>query len=105
MVARSTTGFGGFYRAFGLPDGTYGVRTPGIPGYLGELYLDVDCPLGTCNPFAGLPVTIAGSNIVTGIDLALNQGTFDIPTVGETGLVVLSLLLLGLGVLLLRRQG
>lgn len=50
----------GFFSYPGLGPGTYFVRTEDT-GLLDELWQDIPCPQGQCNPAAGTPVVISGT--------------------------------------------
>lgn len=60
-----------------LPRGAYGVETEGWPEaseYVDQLYDDVPCFLGRCDPAAGTPVMVASGSTTAGIEIALPRG-------------------------------
>lgn len=63
----------GSYSSFdGLPDGDYIVLAFNAQGYVDELYPDVPCVQGLCNPAAGQIVTVVAGIPIHGIDFSLS---------------------------------
>lgn len=64
----------GIYTVGGLAAGAYFATTDNDSGYLDELYDDLPCVYGECDPTAGTPIAVAASMTTTGIDFALPYG-------------------------------
>ena len=73
LVSTAFTDASGNYFTFGLPSGTYYVRTRNNSGYRDELYNDVPCTFGGCSPLGGAPVTVTAALPTTGINFSLDQ--------------------------------
>jgi len=73
-IATATTDAGGAYRAQGLADGRYFVRTRNTRSLVDEVFEDISCTPGPCIPGAGEPVDLAGG-IVPDIDFELAPGS------------------------------
>ncbi len=77
------TNTNGEYISPDLPSGTYYVLTENDNEFIDELYDDIPCYQGYCDPASGTPVVV-NENTVTGIDLALN------PTGSISGQIITS---------------
>ena len=64
-VGSASAGGGGAYAFFGLPDGTYYVRTANTGGYLDELFDGIPCPGGSCSVTSGTPVVATAGATAT----------------------------------------
>jgi 5-hydroxyisourate hydrolase-like protein (transthyretin family) len=71
FAGSGTTNPDGSYVALGLPTGTYYATVSGGPGFLGQVYRNVDC--GTSCPPAqdGTPLNVTAGATTAGIDFAL----------------------------------
>jgi hypothetical protein len=68
-----TNSSGDYISRYGLPTGTYFVRTSNWDGYLNELYDDLPCP-GWCEDQAGTPVSVTQGVDTPNIDFGLVKG-------------------------------
>jgi hypothetical protein len=66
--------FWGNYTAGGLPAGTYHVTTDNDTGYLDELYENLPCTWGGCDPTTGTPIVVSTGMNTTGVDFGLAPG-------------------------------
>lgn len=58
-----------------LSDGNYYVRTFNSPQYyIDQLFSNIPCPAGVCDPTAGSPIAVTAGSIHTGVDFALAPG-------------------------------
>ncbi len=65
----------GNYTSFGLPAGTYYVRTGNGIGLVDELYNNITCLANfSCPATSGTPVTVTGVATTTGVNFALSPG-------------------------------
>jgi hypothetical protein len=64
----------GLYEVVGLPPGSYFVRADPTWPYLDEVFDDVPCYDGGCDPTTGTPVPVALGTTTTGIDLSVPRG-------------------------------
>ncbi|MDY7092550.1 MAG: carboxypeptidase regulatory-like domain-containing protein [Acidobacteriota bacterium] len=84
----TSTGADGRYRFFGLPQGTYYLRTFANFFWADELYGGQFCPQadGTCDVTEGVPILLtAPGSVVENIDLALAEGGRITGTVRSAG--------------------
>ena len=70
----------GFYRAGGLPAGTYYVRTNDYSQFFNELYDGIPCQ-PNCDPATGTPITVGLDETIEEIDFALERLGFVTGTV------------------------
>ena len=65
----------GNYRVGGLETGTYYARTDLYysSDWIEELYDDIPCPNGNCNPVTGTPIDVTLGDTVSGTDFALDR--------------------------------
>lgn len=70
----SGTSASGHYRVMSLAAGTYYIATRSDPPYLNEIFNDIACPTGNCNPLLGEPVTVAAGTETAGIHFVLAYG-------------------------------
>lgn len=68
-----STGAAGNYFVGSLDPGTYFVHTDDAGFYRDELYDDLPCPYGDCNPAAGDPVVVTAGATTSGVDFALDR--------------------------------
>ena len=54
--------------------GSYFAVTSNDQGYVDELYSNIPCPGGTCDPTAGTPITVTGGLSTAGRDFGLSVG-------------------------------
>ncbi len=83
----ATTDDAGEYQADGLEAGSYAAKTD-ADDHLDELYDDIPCPRGYCDPADGTPIPVEVDAITPGIDFALDRlgaiaGTVTDATTGE----------------------
>ncbi len=71
---RGTTDPAGKYTIAGLETGTYRVRVNSFSDYLPEVYDDLPCPRGACDPAIGHGVEVSLGSVTPGIDFALDLG-------------------------------
>ncbi len=64
----------GVYTVDSLSAGTYFASTDNLAGYLDELYDDLPCVHGWCDPVTGTPIAVATAMTTTGIDFSLELG-------------------------------
>jgi hypothetical protein len=64
----------GVYSVGGLAAGTFFASTHNYSGHLDELYDDLPCFAGGCDPVAGSPIAVAAGLTTTGVDFALAYG-------------------------------
>jgi len=74
FVSAGTTDAAGNYTATGLATGTYYAVTENYLGYLDELYDDLPCFGGACDPSTGTPISVTDGSTTSGIDFALDLG-------------------------------
>ncbi len=74
FVGEAVTDADGSYMVPGLPTGDYVIYTSNPQGYLPEVYDDVRCDTGYCEPTDGTSIPVIAGAITSGIDLALNRG-------------------------------
>jgi hypothetical protein len=72
-IGVSTVQTGGAYEVKGLATGTYFVVAK-VSQYNTELYQDLSCPLGSCDPTTGTPVSVTVGVVTAGIDFQLTPG-------------------------------
>ncbi|HEY3383909.1 MAG TPA: carboxypeptidase regulatory-like domain-containing protein [Vicinamibacterales bacterium] len=72
LLTTGTTNGAGFYRATGIPAGTYFARTTNSKGYVDVLYPGTAC--GTCIVTKGTPLAVTAGNDTGGIDFTLPVG-------------------------------
>lgn len=70
----SDNGHWGIYTVGGLPAGIYHATTDNNSGYQDELYDDLPCTGGQCEPTSGTPIAVAAGMNTTGIDFDLVLG-------------------------------
>ncbi len=68
----TTVNASGKYSFVGLSSGTYFVTASEF-GFRNELYDDLPCPGGSCDPTTGTPVVVDPGETVAGIDFALDR--------------------------------
>jgi protocatechuate 3,4-dioxygenase beta subunit len=74
LVTTTYSASNGTYQADGLDAGTYfAVADSYYNPYDIELYNDLPCPSGSCNPTAGTPIPVALGAVATGIDFGLSR--------------------------------
>lgn len=90
QVGSALTDNGGDYLIGGLPSGSYFAVTDTFGDYFDELYDDIPCPNGACDPTAGTPILVDENDDATGIDFILSlDGPSDTPRLTEhSGLIV-----------------
>jgi len=71
----------GEYTVGGLPPGNYFVTTRNFYGFADELYDDLPCPFGACDPTTGTPILVALDSTTAGIDFELAGGCVETETV------------------------
>jgi hypothetical protein len=64
----------GLYEVVGLPPGSYFVTADPAWPHLGELFDDVPCYDGGCDPITGTPVPVALGATTAGVNLAVPRG-------------------------------
>src|SRR5207237_825302 len=64
----------GNYAVGGLPTGNYFAVTGNYSGYVDELYNNIICPRGNCDPTTGTPIAVTVSNNTPGINFPLDFG-------------------------------
>ncbi|MCP3956468.1 MAG: hypothetical protein GY719_01305 [bacterium] len=64
----------GNYTIAGLAAGTYYVQVSSASEYVAEVYDDLPCPRGECDPTDGEPVQVSLGSVTAGIDFALDLG-------------------------------
>jgi 5-hydroxyisourate hydrolase-like protein (transthyretin family) len=64
----------GTYKLEGLPTGNYFVETYNYENYLDELYDNIPCNEGFCNPLDGTPIAVTTGQDTPGINFALDHG-------------------------------
>jgi hypothetical protein len=69
----------------GLSPGTYYAYTSNWDGYLDELYDNLPCAGGACEPTTGTPITVTAGANTPGIDFALAAGGRITGTITEDG--------------------
>jgi len=74
----------GSYAGTGLDAGPYFLRTNYFDGYLDELYDDLPCPNGVCDPTTGTPVVVGSGDTVGGVNFDLGPGGSIAGTVTES---------------------
>ena len=63
----------GDYTTYGaLITGDYFALTDNYANYIDELYDDIPCPLGNCDPTTGTPISVTSGSNTPGIDFALD---------------------------------
>ncbi len=70
FVTDALTAFDGSYEIIGLPAGNYFVLARAT-GYALELYDDLPCPDGLCDPTSGTPVPVSLGAVTAGVDFVL----------------------------------
>lgn len=65
---------GSYITPWGLPNGNYYVVTRNWVGYFDEIYDNEPCPLISCKPTSGTPVTVTAGFTTDGIDISLIPG-------------------------------
>jgi len=66
--------YGRYTPELGYPSGDYYVRTRNDRGLVDELYDDIPCPGGACDPTTGTPIAVTIGEVTDGVDLALDPG-------------------------------
>jgi hypothetical protein len=69
----------GSYLVEGLATGAYFLRTVDpnhLAPYLAEVYLNLPCLPGVCNPLSGSPVAVLSGAVTSGIDFVLDRGDY-----------------------------
>jgi len=69
-----TTDAGGAYQITDMPAGTYFGLTFNYQGYLDELYDNIPCTGGRCDPTTGSPIAVVNGQETPGIDFELDLG-------------------------------
>jgi putative Ig domain-containing protein/carboxypeptidase family protein len=64
----------GTYKLEGLPTGNYFVETYNYENYVDELYDNIPCAQGYCNPLSGTPISVTTGQDTPGINFALDHG-------------------------------
>lgn len=64
----------GNYQVGGLLTGNYFVVTSNYEGYIDELFDNIPCFHGNCDPTSGDPVSVIAGSTTSGIDFALDAG-------------------------------
>jgi hypothetical protein len=77
-VKRAVSSSTGAWTAYVTP-GTYYVRSDPYQGVVQQLYKDLPCPRGTCDPRTGVPIPVSGST--TGIAFSLPACSGRPPTI------------------------
>ncbi len=74
LVESESTSYNGTYEVAGLAPGTYFVstRSAETDGFIDELYGDLPCPFGRCDPTTGDPVEVDLHSPTAGIDFVLD---------------------------------
>ena len=73
VVANAATNASGNYTLGpGLPAGTYFARTNNVPGYINEIYNNIECM--TCNQTSGTPIAVTIGATTSGINFTLAPG-------------------------------
>jgi hypothetical protein len=73
-VAYAFSNNDGTYKLEGLPTGSYFVETYNYENYVDELYDNIPCNQGLCNPLDGTPVAVTTAQDTPGINFALDKG-------------------------------
>lgn len=73
-AAWTGTDWYGDYFGGGLPTGNYFVVTANYQGYTDELYDNIPCPDGNCDPLAGTPIPVVTGAETPDIDFQLSSG-------------------------------
>lgn len=73
-VAVGVTDASGNYRTGGVVTGTYYVGTNQDVGYVDEVYNNIPCINGNCDPRVGMPLSVTLGETVSGIDFVLEVG-------------------------------
>jgi hypothetical protein len=74
IVAYGFTDGSGNYQIGGLLTGTYFVLTSNYWGYIDELYDNIQCFKGNCDPTTGKSISVTQGSTTPGIDFALDAG-------------------------------
>ena len=72
FVASGTTNAIGDYAVEDLAPGSYFASTSNSDGFIDELFPDIPCPEGACDPTAGTPIEAALDTVTSGIDFVLD---------------------------------
>ena len=64
----------GFYTIFGLPAGTYYLRTLNNFEYIDQLYSGIQCAFQNCAPTSGSPVTVTNGATTPNINFTMQRG-------------------------------
>jgi hypothetical protein len=73
IVSYNYTSGGSYQTSYGMPTGTYYVRTENFAGYVDERYDDIPC-VSQCDPLLGTGVEVTLGATTSGIDFALDFG-------------------------------
>jgi hypothetical protein len=73
-MGTTNTNASGVFNSFGLPAGTYFVRTGNTLGFVNELWDNIPCPGSLCSVTSGTPIPVNVGAITTNINFALDQG-------------------------------
>jgi hypothetical protein len=73
-VDQTLTNASGNYSTAGLPSGTYYAGTNNHVGLVDELYNNIICPHGFCNPLNGTAITVTSPSTTANINFALAPG-------------------------------
>jgi len=66
-----------------LTPGTYFLGTRTFSTYVDELFGDIDCPFGSCDPTRGVPVVVGFDTELEGLELSLERGAILSGTVSD----------------------
>ncbi|MCI0611849.1 carboxypeptidase regulatory-like domain-containing protein, partial [bacterium] len=69
-----TDGTGNYTSYNGLASGKYYAITYNYYGYMEELYDNIPCAFGKCDPLSGTPINVTTGNTTPNVDFELNQG-------------------------------